>query len=388
MKTVPTPQELVERAGALAPLLAEHARPSEELRHPTDEVMAAVTEAGIFELMVPRRFGGLELDMDTFVDVVLALSAGDASLAWVISFLIEHNWMLCLFPESFQKQLFADRSHVLAPGMIAPTGRARPAEGGAVLSGRWSFATGVWHSSWVIAGAVLLDEKGRPDPRFYAVPREQVAVEDTWHVDGMCGTGSHDVVIDECFVPSERSVSILEMLEGRTPGAAVHPGPLYRTPMMPLLCTAASMPALGAARAAVKEYGERLPSRRRLGMGTPQSERPAAQMRLARLSIEVHQAELLLRDTVRELCALRDRARLADRARMQAQLALVVDQSKRIVAGVCEASGAGAHALSDPLQRARRDVEMMACHVAFDLESACENAGRLMLGLDPASPLV
>ena len=88
-----THDELIDRARSLAPLFAEHAAESESLRRPADEAIAAVEEAEIFKLMVPRRYGGLELDMDTFVEVVLALSEGDASLAWVTAFLIEHNWM-------------------------------------------------------------------------------------------------------------------------------------------------------------------------------------------------------------------------------------------------------------------------------------------------------
>ena len=244
-------QELVRRARALVPLFAEEAGPSEELRHPTDRCMEAIEEAEIFKLMVPRCYGGFELDMDAFVDVVLVLSEGDASLAWVTSFLIEHNWMFCLFPESFQKELYRDRSYVLAPGMIAPTGSATPVQGGVTLNGRWQFASGVWHSSWIIAGGLLRDEEGGIDPRFFAVPKEKVRVEDTWHVDGMAGTGSHDVVIEDVFVPLEHSVSILEMAQGRAPGASLHEGPLYRTPMMPLLATAAAMPCVGTARACV-----------------------------------------------------------------------------------------------------------------------------------------
>jgi alkylation response protein AidB-like acyl-CoA dehydrogenase len=387
MTTQTTREDLIDRARALAPLFAEHAGASERLRRPTDEAMAAVEEAEIFKLMVPRCYGGLELDMDTFVEVVLLLSEGDASLAWVTAFLIEHNWMFCLFPESFQKQLYADRSYVLAPGMVAPSGIARPAPGGVVLSGRWQFATGVSHSSWIIAGAILLNDEDTPDPRFFAIPRQEVEVEDTWHVDGMCGTGSHDVVIEECFVPADRSVSMLAMNRGCAPGAAIHDGPLYRTPMVPLLCATAAMPSLGQARALVREYANRLPNRKRMGFGPSQAEKVPSQVRVARLSIAARQSELLLRDTVRELCALRERSEAGDRARMQAQIATVVDQSKHIISDVCAASGASAHQLTDTLQRARRDVEVMACHVAFDLDTVLENAGKAILGLE-LSPML
>jgi len=380
-------RELIDRAQLLAPLLAEHAARSEELRHPTDEVMAAIEEAEIFKLMVPTRYGGFGLDMDTFVPVVLSLAEGDASLAWVTSFLIEHNWMLCSFPEAFQKELYRDRSYVLAPGMIAPTGKAEPATGGAVLSGRWPFATGIWHSSWVIAGGILMREDATADLRFFAVPREEVTVEDTWHMDGMAGTGSHDVVIEELFVPEERSVSIFAMNQGKAPGADLHDHPLYRTPMIPLLCTAASMPSMGRTRAVLREYTERLPTRTRMGFGDPQSEMPQNQIRLGRLAVAADQTELLLRDTVDQLCTLRDGADAHARTRMQARLASVVHQNKAIIGEICAASGAGAHHLKDPLQRARRDVEVMSCHVAFDIDLTHESLGRTLLGGAP-SPMV
>jgi alkylation response protein AidB-like acyl-CoA dehydrogenase len=382
-----TPEDLIDRARNLAPLFEAQAATSEQLRRPADEAIAAVEEAEIFKLMVPKRYGGLEFDMETFMDVVLALSEGDASLAWVTAFLIEHNWMFSLFPESFQEELFSDRSYVLAPGMVAPTGNARPAPGGVILNGRWQFATGVWHSSWIIAGAILLNEDEVPDPRFFAIPREEVIVEATWNVDGMCGTGSHDVVIEECFVPHDRSISMIEMNRGCTPGSKIHVGALYRTPMVSLLTATAAMPSLGQARALVREYATRLPGRKRLGMGLSQAESVTAQIRVARLSIAVQQAEPLLRDTVRELCVLRDRSVGADRARMQAQLGTVVDQSKQIISEVCAASGANAHQLTDRFQRARRDAEMMSCHVAFDLDATLENAGKAMLGFE-VSPML
>lgn len=377
-----THEELVERARGVARVFEAEAAESERLRRPTDAAMQAVVDAEIFKLMVPRRYGGFELDMDAFVDVVLVLAEADASLSWVTAFLIEHNWMLTLFPESFQKRFFAERSFVQAPAMIAPTGVAKAVPGGFELSGRWQWATGVWHSTWVIAGAIHVREEGGIDARFFALPREEVTVEDTWHVDGMCGTGSHDVVIDDRFVPEDQSVSIIEMNRGVAPGASIHDGPLYRTPMVPLLAATAAMPGLGQAKRLVAEYARRLPERKRMGAQDAQADSPIARSRLGRLSIEAHQTELLLRDSVRELCEKRDASVAADRVRLQAQIAMVVQQSRRIIEAVVSASGASAHRLSDPIQRAGRDAGVMATHVAFDLDSTLDNAGRALLGQD------
>jgi 3-hydroxy-9,10-secoandrosta-1,3,5(10)-triene-9,17-dione monooxygenase len=372
--------DLVTSARVLAPLLAEQAAEAERLRRPTDAVIRALEEAGIFRLMVPQRYGGLELDLDTFVDVGLALSEGDASMAWVATFYIEHNWMFCQFPEAFQRELFADRSWVLAPGMIAPTGQAEPVDGGVRLSGRWKWATGVMHGDWVIVGAAPSGNLGQI--AFHAVPKSEVAVEDTWYVDGMCGTGSNDVVIDGVFVPEGRSVSIAEMVEGRAAGARLHPGPLYRTPMVPILMLAASMPALGQARAVVRGFREGLVDRMRLGV-VKVSQRPATQIRLAQAEVEARQAELLLRDVAAEVCEKRNEASLEERARWAASLCHVVHQSRRIIADVAEASGASAHFQTHPLQRALRDVNTLSCHAVFDRDAQLELFGRLRLGFSP-----
>jgi alkylation response protein AidB-like acyl-CoA dehydrogenase len=379
---------LVERATALAPLLAEHAAEAERLRRPVDAVIEALEAAEIFKLMVPRRFGGLELDLDTFVDVGLALGEGDASMAWVATFCVEHNWMFCQFPEAFQAELYADRAWVLAPGMIAPSGRAVREGDGYRLSGRWPWATGVMHSTWVIAGGLTETADGALDPRFFALPIEQVKVEDTWYVDGMVGTGSNDVVIEDVFVPAERSVSILAMAAGRAHGAEIHEGPLYHTPMLPILALAASTPAVGQARAAVRLFRERLHERVLYGVGGKQAEQPAAQMRLARAELELRQAELLVRDVAAEVCALRNDATLEHRACWAAALALAVQQSKRIIQSISEASGASAHLQGHPLQRMLRDIHTLSCHVVFDLDARLEAYGRLSLGLETPGLLV
>ncbi len=376
-------EDLIARACALAPLLAEQAAEAERLRRPTDGVIEALRESGVFRLMVPRKYGGLELDLDTFLEVGLALGEGDASLAWVTTFYIEHNWMLCQFPEAFQAELLGRQGYTLAPAAIAPNGAAEPVHGGLRLNGRWQWGTGIMHADQVIVGARVAEGTSVSDFRFLALPREEVKVEDTWFIDGMAGTGSNDILIEDVVVPDERCVSMAEMADGRAHGARLHEGPLYRTPMLPILCLAASMPAVGQARAGVRAFRERMQERIRYGSKVAQAEKPAAQMRLARADLEAGQAEALLRGAVEEVMTLRDEATIADRARWSASFALAVDQSKRVLQSLSEASGASAHFLDHPLQRAVRDVNTISCHVVFDLDQRLEMYGRALLGREP-----
>jgi alkylation response protein AidB-like acyl-CoA dehydrogenase len=383
-----TGDELIARARALTPVLAAEAAESERLRRPTDAAIDALRESGIFRMMVPRAYGGYELDLDTFLGVGLALGAGDASLAWVANFYVEHNWIFCQFPEAFQKPFFAERDYSLAPATVAPTGVAEPVEGGYRLAGRWSWGTGVMHGDWVIVSAVVPGDDPVPDMRFFALPIEEITVDDVWHIEGMLGTGSNDILIDGRVIPEERAVSLNAMRDGRAPGAEIHDGPLYRTPMMPVLVMAAAMPAVGQARAVVDAFKQSLQDRFMPMWGITQAERPAAQMRVARAELEMRQTEMLMSEVVEDVMARRNEATLADRARWMASLALAVDQSKQIVASVATASGASAHFSSHPLQRAARDLSTLSCHAVFDLDARLETAGKAMLGLDPGPIMI
>ena len=379
-------QELLARIQALVPELAAEAAESERLRRPTDAAIRMLEEAGLFRMMVPRAYGGMELDLDTFLEVGLTLGEADMSLGWVATFCVEHNWLLCQFPERFQRELYAGKSHILAPGVIAPTGTAVRENGGFRMQGRWQWGTGVMHASWVIVGVFVSPEPGQqPSPAdllFFALPIEDVKVDDTWYVSGMVGTGSNDIVVDGAFIPAERTVSIVEMVEGRAPGSRLHASPLYHTPMLPILELAASMPLVGHLRTLLRGFEERLKTHVRPGAVLQrQGEKPAMQMRLAKAAIEARQAELSLRDVAAEVMAVRERASHLQRARWVATVAHAVQQTRGVVQDLAEASGASAHFQQHALQRALRDVSVASCHRVFDLDAHREVYGRQLLGM-------
>lgn len=379
-----THEDYLAIAQSLQPQLREAARRAELNRQPDDGVINAAKAAGLFEMMSPRCYGGDELDLDTFFEVGMILAEGDASHAWVMSFYIEHVWMFCQFPEEFQAKLFADRSYVLAPAMLSPTGKAEAIDGGFMLSGRWQWGTGIVHADWVLAGA-MVPRGERIEAMFFALPRQDVQLDDTWHMDGMCGTGSHDVVIDTMFVPIERTVSIREMVSATAPGGRLHGGALYATPMAPILSLTAAMPVLGQAKAAVKEFATQLTGRYDLATLAAQSHRSSRQSRLAEAELTVAAAEALTRSVLAEVMAKRGSADETTRVGWTASFAHVVSMCQDAVHLLCEAAGASAHALDNPLQRTRRDINTMACHMVFDRDERNRCFGRVLLGLPSES---
>jgi len=380
---MPTRDDLLRAARALAPTIAAAARDAELARKPDDGVIRQARDGGLFTLMSPRCYGGSELDLDTFFEVGLILGQADGSHAWNLLFYIEHVWMFTQFPEVFQKELFSDRSYVLAPAMLSPAGRAERVDGGYRLTGRWSWGTGVVHGEWTIAGAIVQTDEGIR-AKFFALPAEEVTWEDTWHMDGMCATGSHDIVIADRFVPDERAVDIGEMLNARAPGSQIHAGPLYSTPMAPILSFTAALPALGQAKASVAEFARQLETRVDMSF-KPQSARVDRQALLGEVDLQVRAAEALMRSVLDEVLTRRADADERARVRWTASIAHAVGMSRLAVDRLCDAGGSTAHFLDNPLQRARRDVNTMACHTVFDLFERDRCHGRALLGLPSES---
>ena len=383
---------LSERIRALVPWIAEHAEQAERERKPVDEVITALKGTGVFKAFVPRRFGGYELGPEVLIDVGVAIGGACASTAWVTTFYMEHNWMLAQFPQETQLEVFGHQPYILAAASIAPTGRATQSKGGYVLTGRWAWGTGVMHADWVLLNG-MVKVKGKDeklDLRLFLVPRDQIKVDEDWDSAGMSGTGSNDMLAEEIFVPAARSESIPGMGVGRGSGALWHGSSCYRVPMVPLLGIAAAAPAVGAARRAVELFKERLGSRTIYGTINKQAERGSSQIRLAHADVRVASAEVLLRDVGRELASLGESEEICppeERARMRLQIAHTVEICRDVVRSVMEASGASAHLRPHPMQRIHRDVHALSCHTVFDLDLGAENYGRLLLGIDPVSPV-
>jgi len=325
---------------------------------------------------------------EALIDVGIAVSEACTSTGWVTTFYMEHNWMLAQFPKETQLEVFGRQPYILAPASISPTGQATRSDGGYVLSGRWAWGTGVMHADWVLLNGIVEGET--LDIRLFLVPRDQIKVDDTWDCAGMSGTGSYDMIAEEVFVPAARSESLFGMAMGRGSGADWHGSARYRHPMLPLLAIAAAAPAIGAARRAVELFEERLGSRTIYGTLGKQAERGSAQIRLGHAAARVASAEALIRSVGRELGSWGERDELCpdeERARMRLQISHVVETCRDIVRNVMEASGASAHLRPHPMQRIHRDVHTLSCHTVFDLDVGAENYGRVLLGLDPISPV-
>ncbi|MEZ5372958.1 MAG: hypothetical protein R2704_09500 [Microthrixaceae bacterium] len=376
------PAQLIEAAEQLAPLLRETARECERARRPLDEVIDAAKLSGLFALMTPRVHGGHEADLDTLFEVSLILSRADASMGWLLTFYIEHNFWLCGFGERFQQELYADKNHVLAPAALnVGAGGATRVEGGYRLAGRWQWGTGIVHADWVLAGALVHDDDGSVAPLFFALPRDEVKAIDTWHVLGMCGTGSWDFAIDDVFVPEDRVVSMIDLVGATGESGRLHEGDLYQTPLIPVLGFAAGLPMLGAAQMALAEYQTQAKAKIAASedaVGGPERNigKPSV---VASAALSIEAAELMFRDVLAEVMAQRNRASLETRSAWLSRMAHAVFMCRDAVQDISSVTGAGGARLESPIQRALRDITTGSNHVIFDREMRYADYGRILL---------
>lgn len=366
----------------LSEFIKEKSAAAEQARRPDDAVIAALGELGLFKHFVPKRFGGHEGSAQDFTQATMALAALDASHAWVASFYMEHNWMVSLFPLEAQEEAFTARGYTTAPACVAPTGTAEKVDGGYCVNGQWAFGTGICHADWVMLACPCPDLV----MGFFLVPAEDVEMLDTWHMAGMAATGSNDIKVENVFVPAHRAISLVDMAEGRAPGASLYDGPMYRIPMTPFLASVVGAVAAGAAQGAVEVFQQRLEERMMFTTGEKQADRPLARARLARAAADADIAALCVRDVIDQLVASAADGTSGDlqkRAALRMQTLRGVELARGVVQSLAAVSGATAQQTSHPLQRALRDITVLAGHAVVEPDTISELHGRMMLGMKP-----
>lgn len=382
-----TPAKVVAATRALKPKLAAGARQAETQRRPIDECWDELRRSGYFYLLVPKRYGGLEADIDDVIDATLPVAEGCGSTGWVAMFGLVHNRHMVGYPDDVLEELFGGGRYVIEAAATMPPGCAVPVEGGYRVTGRWQWATCITQADWVQA-IVNIESPDGPKPGAILIPAADLRIVDTWDTIGMRATGTHDVVCEDLFVPA-RYLMPAQRRDGGGDGRFDHP--IYRVPLSPLLAFTTAVPTLGVARAAVAAYRERLAAHTKRGTSEAQKDKPAAQIRLARADTMVKTAEILIRHAIKENLRIAAEGGLGDvafRNALRAELSYAAQLCREAVIVCCEASGTSIHYVHNPMQRYLRDIMVMTSHVIFDIDVTMEQHGRSMLGLEPNSVLV
>ena len=250
---------LLDTATAHTDELAAVNHEGDELRRLPDQTWKLLLESGVLRSLQPARVGGGEVHLVEVADAVMELSRVSPSAGWVAGVIGVHPWQLALFEDEAQQEMWADDPTRMHSSSYNPTGKAVRVDGGYEVSGRWSFSSGCDHCVAVNLGAIVHSGDATadavPEFRSFLLHRDQYLIDDNWHVAGLRGTGSKDIVVEPTFVPEYRSQSHVDYALGAPlPGQRVNPGVLYRLPWSVVFNVALASSILGSARGFIEVW--------------------------------------------------------------------------------------------------------------------------------------
>ncbi|MFC8567227.1 acyl-CoA dehydrogenase family protein [Streptomyces sp. NPDC057245] len=351
------------------------------------DLVKEFTQHDLFRLAMPTALGGTGATPRTIVEIIEEVSRGDGATGWSLLIGNIGNAFLAWLEPEVARRILADTPDMIVAGGQAPLGQAVPkADGtGYTLTGRWPFGSGSLHAHWYMGGFIVM-EGGRPRTNDWGAPvmgvayfpADQAEIDDTWHVAGLQGTGSHDILAKGIDLPlAHTSVPYFER--------ATYDDPLYRLTAYNLLLTVMAGFPLGVARRALDETRSRLAERELRGSGKAYLEDPAVQVAMLTHETALDAARRHVLDTLDELldALAHDALDYASRARLAASIIHAYDVGRNLVQDLFRLGGTAAALDTNPLQRCMRDLVAGSQHVAFSFDSR-KRIANARLGLQTA----
>ncbi|MBT4005761.1 MAG: flavin-dependent monooxygenase [Rhodospirillales bacterium] len=386
----PTPDELLDRARALVPLLREKAASAEDARMVSKDVMAALREADLFHILQPERFGGYEYDFSCLMKISCVLGAGCASTAWVAGLAIMHQWLVANFPLQAQEDVWGDAPNAITFGSYSPITEAEAVDGGWRISGSWPFSSGCDHGQWALLGVRIADDAGGDKPviAFVLVPAKDYKIEDDWFTTALSATGSKRIVCKDVFVPSHRRLDLEDAKAGTSPGAKAQDRPLYRIPMFSCIPTAITGPALGALKGALDDFIDLNKTRKTLAMagGRSMAGFAGVQTRVAEATAAYDAARLMiLRDLKKTNDVVNGGGAVDLDMRMRNRLthSYILKLCVGAIDGLYSVTGVTGTYEDNRVGRAWRDIHAISHHISLNWDAGSTMYGSYALGLDP-----
>jgi alkylation response protein AidB-like acyl-CoA dehydrogenase len=388
---IPTADDLIARARALAPKLRERAVRTERERKIPRESVDEFIASGLIRTLQPKRWGGYEHDHEVTFDIAIELGKSTCgSSSWVLNYYADHACILAHFPDEAQHDVWSKNKDACIATSAAPTGKVSIESGGYRLNGRWSWCSGLVHCQWIMIGGLIFREsEDHPDMRLFLVPVSEVKQDDTWYCAGLSGTGSITAVLDNVFVPEHRTVSFATLRDACSPGSKVNINPIYRTPFIAVHTYALLGPALGSARGAYADFVTWTRQRYLTYTQLNIAQHVPVQLKVAEIGAQIDAAELLARRALATARKDYSGMSLETRTLLRRDMTYALRMLRDAMDSLIKISGSSGLMDGNSAQRCWRDVHAISSHVVMNWDVPAENFGRMEfgLGVNPAYPM-
>jgi 3-hydroxy-9,10-secoandrosta-1,3,5(10)-triene-9,17-dione monooxygenase len=384
--------DVVERARTMVPTLRARHAETDLLAKASEATAAELEQAGLFSLTVPRLYGGLQVNMTTWMQAISQLGRGDGGVAWAATLVNACNWMAAgLYPKHVADEVF-DKPNARVAGVFSARGvKAQRAAGGIIVEkGMWFFNSGVYHAQWDLLGVPMFNEAGEPvGPGVALVPMRDVKILNDWDTIGLRGSGSSNVSMENVFIPDERIVSLAACNEGQVVGQFPNEAS-YHTAFAPLMVSILSFPVLGSGMHMIEEFVETLPKRDiKLTPYTKQAEAAVTQVLVGEASARIDAAKSVIASACSKMDFWAEKCEIMpflDRARICRDTAFADHLVWSAVDAIGSASGGSFSRRGNVLSRIWGDVKVAGMHPFVSVTSNYENYGRIACGLKELMP--
>lgn len=384
--------EMIQRARQMIPALKERAAQADRDQKIPDETIADMQEAGFFRVMQPKKFGGFEMDPRALFEIQMTLAEGCMSTAWIYGVMGVHPWQLARYDVQAQEDVWGEDITTLVGSTYMPVAKVTPVEGGYNISGRWGFSSGSEHCKWSLLGGIIPpDANGEgAEHGTFLVPRSDYRIERNWDVLGLRGTGSHDIVVENAFVPAHRLQRTNNTSMEATPGRLINTSPIFGIPFAQVFSRAVSSSCLGALQGAITEFRDN--AARHIGKhGAKTAEDPLAQEVVADAELTLDMLKLVLERNFQNLVGLAEQGEFPDvetRLQYRYQSAYVTNVCAEKVNQLLRCMAASGLYSSNHVARVFRDIHQARGHISNNVAAYSRAHGVVLLGLPNADPYV
>lgn len=357
-------------------------------RQMPEDLAARMAQDGLFRMLVPEQYGGLQCHPQVFFDTLEQLARADGAVGWCAMIASTTGMLSASLPKEWANTIYTSNPNVITVGVTAPIGKAQPTSSGLKVSGRWPFGSGSQVADWICGGCMVLEnakprvnKHGLPEPVLVFFEAQEVTIHDTWETSGLRGTGSHDIEVTELTVPEGRWVILGKRAKIDTP--------LYRFPTFGLLALGVSAVSIGIAQRAIDEFIDLAGGKTPTGSSRALVNRPLVQRDLAIAVAKLDATRALTRTYIDQAWqAASSDGRLSQELKANLRLAASNNawSAVEIVDALYHAGGGTSIYTKSKLQQCFRDVHIPTQHIMVG-QPTFEVVGKVKLGLDPKQPL-